>query len=183
VAGAERADSWATDAHKWLNVPYDSGLAIFARSDDVATAMAIDAAYLPPAGERQPMHRNLQMSQRARAIETWAVIASRGRAGIADLIATSCDQAARLARLLEQGGADLLAPVVLNQALAGFGDDDTTDAVVAGVQAEGTCWVGGTTWKGRRAMRLSVANSATTTEDIDRSAAAILDQWHLHRGR
>ena len=174
VIGAAKADSWATDAHKWLNAPYDSGIAIFARADDARRAFAVDAAYLATDSERALMHLGLQMSQRARGIETWAAIVARGRSGMADLVDASCDHAARLADLLTAGGVEILAPVVLNQVLVSFGDDAITDAVIDAVQCDGTCWAGGTTWHGRRAMRLSVSDSATTTSDIAASAAAIL---------
>lgn len=174
VAGSENADSWATDAHKWLNVPYDAGLAICARGSDLTEAMGIDAAYVPETSELSPMHRNLQMSQRARGVETWAAIATRGRQGVADLIATCCDLAATMADLLEDGGAEILAPVVLNQILVSFGEDATTNAVIAAVQNDRVCWAGGTTWNGHRAMRVSVSDRATTEDDIRVSAAAIL---------
>ncbi len=174
VAGVEGADSWATDAHKWLNAPYDSGVAICARGGDLRAAMAVDAAYLPADSDRAPMHLGLQMSQRARGVETWAVIAARGRSGIADMIAATCERATQMANLLSEGGAELLAPVVLNQALVAFGDDDATDAVIEAVQMEGTCWVGPTTWKGRRAMRISVSDTSTTSADVEAAAAAIL---------
>ena len=174
VSGAAAADSWATDAHKWLNAPYDSGIVIFARAADARRAFAVEAAYLTTDSERALMHLGLQMSQRARGIETWAAIAARGRSGIADLVDTACDHATRLANLLVAGGVEIMAPVVLNQTLVSFGDDATTDAVINAVQHDGTCWAGGTTWHGRRAMRLSVSDRATTTADITMSAAAIL---------
>lgn len=177
VSGVEGADSWATDAHKWLNAPYDSGIAICADGAHLRQSFAIDAAYLPADAERAPMHLGVQMSQRARGVETWAVLASRGRAGLAALIDQTCDHAALLAGLLAEAGAEVLAPVVLNQALVAFGSDTVTDAVIAAVQAEGTCWVGGTTWQGRRAMRLSVSDIATTADDIAVSAKAILRCW------
>jgi glutamate/tyrosine decarboxylase-like PLP-dependent enzyme len=177
VAGVQDADSWATDAHKWLNAPYDSGIAICARGEDLRRAFGTSAAYLASDGAREPLHLSVQMSQRARGVEAWALFASRGRRGIAELVERNCRQAARLGRALEGGGAELLAPVVLNQALASFGDDATTDAVIAAVQREGTCWAGATTWHGRRAVRLSVSDAATTDEHIDRAAAAILGCW------
>ncbi|MEM7339509.1 MAG: pyridoxal-dependent decarboxylase [Actinomycetota bacterium] len=175
VAGMEHADSWATDAHKWLNVTYDSAVAICARAEDLRLAMTADAAYLPGSDERANMHHGIQMSQRARAIEVWAVLATLGRSGLAALIDRTCDQAARFAdRLAAAGvGAEVLAPVVLNQVLVSFGDDTRTDAVIAAVQTDGTCWVGPTTWQGRRAMRISVSDAATTDADIDTSATAI----------
>ncbi len=177
VADAAEADSWATDAHKWLNVSYDSGLAICARGDDLRRAMAVDAAYLDAGAERTPMHLNLQMSQRARGIEAWAAIASRGRSGIAELIESCCAHANQMASILAEGGAEILAPVALNQVLVSFSDDAATEAVIAQTQADRVCWAGGTTWHGRKAMRVSVSNSSTTDEDITRSAAAILAAW------
>jgi glutamate/tyrosine decarboxylase-like PLP-dependent enzyme len=181
VAGAELADSWATDAHKWLNAPYDSGIAICAREEDLRRSFAADAAYLLGDAGRVLMHLGVQMSQRARGVETWAIIAARGRSGIADIVDGTCDLAEQFAALLEADGAQVLAPVVLNQALVHFDDDATTDAVIAAAQRDGTCWAGGTTWQGRRAMRLSVSDVATTPEDIAVSARAILRCWNTYR--
>ncbi len=181
VAGVELADSWATDAHKWLNAPYDAGVVICADGADLRRSMAVDAAYLETTAERAPMHLGLQMSQRARGVETWAVIAGRGRSGIAEMIDHTCDQAERMAAALAAGGAHILAPVVLNQVLVRFGSPDAdpagdaeTDRVVAAVQADGTCWAGATTWQGRRAMRVSFSDTSITEADVDASAAAIL---------
>ena len=130
VAGVETADSWATDAHKWLNLPYDSGIAVCARVEDLHRAFATEAAYLTVGAvtERAPMHLSVQMSQRARGVEAWATLASRGRAGIAALVEDCCLHATHLADLLVAGGLDLLAPVVLNQALVAAGDDAATGA-------------------------------------------------------
>jgi glutamate/tyrosine decarboxylase-like PLP-dependent enzyme len=177
VAGVERADSWATDCHKWLNVPYDAGLAICARAEDLRRALATDAAYVATDAERSPMHLSLQMSQRARGIETWAVLAARGRQGIAELVEGCCALAERFAAGLQAAGAEILAPVVLNQALSRFDDDATTDSVIDAVQRDGTCWAGATTWQGRRAMRISVSDQATTPADVDASVAAIVRCW------
>ena len=177
VAGVEQADSWATDAHKWLNAPYDSGIAICAREEDLRRSFAADAAYLLGEPGRVLMHLGVQMSQRARGVEAWAIIAARGRSGIAEIVDNCCDLAQEFASLLEAEGAQILAPVALNQVLVHFGDDATTDAVIAAVQRDGTCWAGGTTWQGRRAMRLSVSDVATTPEDIAVSARAILRCW------
>jgi glutamate/tyrosine decarboxylase-like PLP-dependent enzyme len=181
VAGVELADSWATDAHKWLNAPYDSGIAICARRDDLYRAMMVEAPYVATDAERPLMHLSIQMSQGARGVLTWAVIATQGRAGIVDLIDRTSDHATKFASLLSDGGAQVLAPPVINQALVRFDDDDTTSAVIAAVQADGTCWVGGTIWQGMRAMRLSVSDMATTAEDIESSAAAILRCWYQLR--
>ena len=174
VRGVELADSWATDAHKWLNSPYDSGVAIVADGAALRRAMAVDAAYLETSSTRALMHLGLQMSQRARGVETWAVLCSLGRSGLAELIDRTCDRCARLAERLAGDGVEILAPVVINQALAAFGDDATTDAVVAAVQAERSVWAGATTWQGRRAMRLSISSTATTESDIEMAAASIL---------
>ena len=177
VEGVGQADSWATDCHKWLNVAYDSGVAIVADENDIRRSMTTDAAYLEATAGRAPMHMGLQMSQRARGFEAWAAMASLGRKGIAELVDRTSDRAAQLAQLLAQAGAEVLTPVVLNQALVAFGDDATTDAVIAAVQADGRCWAGGTIWHARRAMRLSVSSHATTPDDIVDSAQAIIDCW------
>lgn len=177
VAGVELADSWATDAHKWLNAPFDSGIAICAREDDLRRAMAVDAAYLETKSERALMHLGLQMGQRARGVDTWAIIASKGRSGIAEMVDQLCVLATRMAKRLCDGGANQLAPVGLNQMLFSFGGDLETDRVIEAVQRDGTCWVGGTTWQGRRAMRVSLCDTSMTKNDIDESAIAILKSW------
>lgn len=177
VAGAELADSWATDAHKWLNTPYDSGIAICAREEDLRRSMETSASYLMSESGRALMHLGLQMSQRARGVEVWSVLATLGRQGIAALIDRSCALASRMANQLSSGGATLLVPVGLNQVLVSFENDAVTDSVIDGVQKDRTCWVGGTTWQGQRAMRISVSDSATTHNDIDESANAILRCW------
>ena len=178
LAGAERADSWATDAHKWLNAPYDSGLAFVADPAAHRAAMTTTAAYLHLAqhGERDAMDWNPEFSRRARGFAVYAALRSLGRAGVAELIDRCCAYARRFAEILGgQDGVDVLNEVVLNQVLVRFGDDDaTTDAVVAAVQREGTCWLGGSTWGGRRVMRISVSNWATAADDVERSAEAIL---------
>ncbi|HEX7300642.1 MAG TPA: aminotransferase class V-fold PLP-dependent enzyme [Solirubrobacteraceae bacterium] len=179
VDGAERADSWATDAHKWLNVPYDCGLAFVARPGPHATAMSASAAYLKFAqhGERDGCAWVPDFSRRARGFAVYAALRSLGRTGVAELVERCCACARRFAEVLAaEPRVAVLNDVVLNQVLVRFDDDDdVTDAVVAAVQAEGTCWMGSTTWRGRRAMRISVANWATRLSDVDRSCAAILD--------
>ena len=177
VEGVERADSWAVDAHKWLNVPYDSAIAICRRGEDLRRAMAMNAAYLPADAERASMHLGLQMSQRARAVETWAVLATKGRRGVAAMVDHTCALAARMARALAAAGAEVLAPQALNQALVAFGDDATTEAVIAAVQAERTAWAGSTTWKGRLAMRLSCSDTLASVADVDAAVAAIVRCW------
>lgn len=184
VSGVELADSWATDAHKWLNAPYDSGIAVCRDQADLRRAMAFDAAYFTTDADRPAAHLGLQMSQRARGVEIWALLASRGRTGIAELVDRLCAHASRMAGLLDAGGAQVLVPTALNQVLVRFTDDATTDTVIAAVQADRTCWAGGTTWHGLRAMRISVCDHATSDDDIERAAAAILDRWadiqHAH---
>lgn len=177
VEGVALADSWATDAHKWLNAPYDSGIAICRDPADLRRAMAFNAAYLDDEAGRASGHLGLQMSQRARGAEVWAVLAALGRGGVADLVDRYCGLAEQMARRLEAAGAVVLVPQALNQVLVRFDDDATTEAVIAAVQAEGTCWAGGTVWQGRRAMRVSVCDASTTAEDIAVSAAAIVRCW------
>jgi glutamate/tyrosine decarboxylase-like PLP-dependent enzyme len=177
VQGAERADSWATDCHKWLNVPYDSGLAFCAHPEAHRAAMAVSASYLVHAGdtrERDEMDWTPEFSRRARGFAVYAAIRSLGRSGIAELLEGCCANARRFAAVLESGGAEILNDVVLNQVLVRFGDGEQTREVIERVQAEGTCWLGGTQWGGEHAMRISVSNWRTTPEDVDRSAAAVL---------
>jgi glutamate/tyrosine decarboxylase-like PLP-dependent enzyme len=173
--GLERADSWATDAHKWLNVPYDSGLAFCRDAHALRAAMAITAEYLPTESQhRNPSDFTPELSRRARGIEVWAALRSLGRAGLAELVERNCRQARRLAQGLRAAGYDILNDVVLNQVLVAFGDAERTRSVIAAVQQEGTCWCGGTIWQGRTAMRISVSSWATTDEDVERSLAAML---------
>jgi glutamate/tyrosine decarboxylase-like PLP-dependent enzyme len=178
VDGVELADSWATDAHKWLNAPYDSGIAICRDPADLRRAMAFHADYFATDAERATAHLGLQMSQRARGAEIWAILASRGRQGVAELVDRLCARAEHMAGLLDAAGAQVLVPAALNQVLVRFDDDQTTDAVIAAVQADRTCWAGGTTWHGDRAMRISICDAATTGDDITASAKAILRCWH-----
>jgi len=177
VEGVQLADSWATDAHKWLNAPYDSGIIIVREDADLRRAMKIEAPYVRTDEPRPLIHLTPHMSQRARGVETWALLAALGRDGVAALIDRTSDLAADFASRLVEGGAELLAPVVLNQALIAFGDDATTDAVITAVQAEGTMWAGGTVWHGRHAMRISVSDAATTGDDVAASASAMLRVW------
>lgn len=175
VAGFADADSWATDAHKWLNVPYDSGLAFVRDAEALRTAMGVSgAAYLPQGALREPDQHTPEMSRRARGVDVWAALRSLGRSGLADLIERNCRQATRFADGLRAAGYDVLNDVHLNQALVSFGDAQTTQRVVAAVQAEGTCWCGSTVWQGQTAMRISVSSWATTDEDVERSLAAII---------
>ena len=175
VRGAERADSWAVDAHKWLNVPYDSGLAIVGEPAMLRAAMGVRASYLPDSEGREPLDHVPEMSRRARAIPVYAALRSLGREGLAAMIERNCALARRLAGAMrEVDGVEVLNDVVLNQVLLRFGDDDAaTRAVVEEVQRGGEAWLGGTVWRGRAAVRVSVSNWSTTEEDIDRLAAAL----------
>ncbi|MEW2332111.1 pyridoxal-dependent decarboxylase [Micromonospora chersina] len=174
VDGLELADSWACDGHKWLNLPYDSAFAFCARPDVHAAAMSYAAAYLVGSGGA-PVGADLtaESSRRARGFAVWAGLRELGRDGVAAVVDRCCALARRFAEGLAAAGFEVANDVVLNQVLVGFGDDARTDRVVAAVQADGTCWAGGTTWRGRRLMRLSVSNATTTEADVDRSVAAI----------
>ncbi|HEX7623655.1 MAG TPA: pyridoxal-dependent decarboxylase, partial [Anaeromyxobacteraceae bacterium] len=173
-AGLAEADSWATDAHKWLNVPYDSGLAIVRDEAALRAAMGVSAAYLPDGGARDPADFTPELSRRARGVEVWAALRTLGRAGLADLVERTCRQAGRFAEGLAAAGHTILNEVVLNQVLVSFGDDARTRRVIAALQADGTCWCGGTVWQGRAAMRISVSSWATTDEDVELSLEAML---------
>jgi glutamate/tyrosine decarboxylase-like PLP-dependent enzyme len=176
--GVELADSWATDAHKWLNVPYDSGIAIVRNAADHRNAMTSAAAYLIQTGgaERDGVDWVPEFSRRARGIPVHAALRALGRDGVADLVDRCCARARQFAGLLSaEPRVAILTDVVLNQVLVRFGgDDELTRAVVAGVQADGTCWASGTTWHGLAAMRISVSNWATSEDDVAVSADAVL---------
>jgi glutamate/tyrosine decarboxylase-like PLP-dependent enzyme len=173
--GLERADSWATDAHKWLNVPYDSGLAFSRDPHALRAAMAVTAEYLPSeSARRNPCDFTPDFSRRARGVEVWAAMRSLGRAGLAELFDRNCRQATRFADALRAAGHTILNEVVLNQVLVAFGDAERTRRVIADVQKEGTCWCGPTVWQGRTAMRISVSSWATTDADVERSLEAML---------
>jgi glutamate/tyrosine decarboxylase-like PLP-dependent enzyme len=182
VAGVEEADSWATDAHKWLNVPYDCGIAFCAHPGSHRAAMSVHASYLIHAegAERDEMDWNPEFSRRARGFAVYAAIRHLGRQGITEMIDRCCDHALRFAdKLGAADGVEVLNDVALNQVLVRFlaadGDHDAkTRAVVKGIQEEGTAWMSGTVWRGKAAMRISVSNWSTTTEDVDRSVEAIL---------
>ncbi|HET8604592.1 MAG TPA: pyridoxal-dependent decarboxylase [Marmoricola sp.] len=176
VAGLEQADSWGCDGHKWLNLPYDSGFAFCADPTTARAAVSYAASYLVGSGGGPPMLADLALesSRRARGFAAWAGLLELGRDGVAELVARFCALARRFADGLAAGGAEILNDVVLNQVLVGFGDDATTDRVVAAVQDGGEAWFGGTTWRGRRLMRISVCNATTTEADVDRAVAAVL---------
>ncbi len=173
--GMAMADSWATDAHKWLNVPYDSGVAIVREPDALRAAMSITAEYLPTdTAYRNPSDYTPELSRRARGVEIWAALRHLGRAGVARLVERCCRHARRFADELGRTGYTILNDVVLNQVLVSFGDAATTAKVVAAVQADGTCWCGDTVWQGQSAMRISVSSWATAEADVERSIEAIL---------
>ena len=182
LTGVELADSWATDAHKWLNVPYDSGLAFCAHPDAHRAAMGIRAGYLmhSAGGERDSLDYNPEHSRRARGFAVYAALRALGREGVTEMVERCCALAGRFAeQLATADDIEVINQVVLNQVLvrfrAGDGDDDAhTHRVIERVQHDGTCWMSGTTWQGRAAMRISVSNWSTDEADVDRSVAAIL---------
>ena len=173
--GMAEADSWATDAHKWLNVPYDCGLAFVRDPHALQAAMAITAEYLPTQSEhRNPCDFTPELSRRARGVEVWAALRALGRAGVAELTERNCGQARRFAQKLSAAGFEILNDVVLNQVLVSFGDAENTKRMIAAIQDDGTCWAGVTVWQGRTAMRISVSSWATTAADVERSADAMI---------
>ncbi len=179
--GVAEADSWATDPHKWLNVSYDSGIALVRDADSLRAAMSSSAAYWPTGTTREPFHYTPESSRRARGVEIWAALRSLGRRGLADLVECNCGMAARIADALRGAGHEVLNEVVLNQVLVSFGGADTTNRVVSALQEDGTCWCGPTVWKGRAAMRISVSSWATTDEDVEDSISAMLRIAAAHR--
>jgi glutamate/tyrosine decarboxylase-like PLP-dependent enzyme len=174
LTGAGDADSWAIDCHKWLNVPYDSAVAIVRSPDALRSAMAMTAAYLTPGVGREPWHYAPEASRRARGVELWAAMRSLGRDGLRELIERNCRQARLFADRLRSAGFAILNEVVLNQVLVSFGSDDLTRRVITGIQNDGACWCGGTQWHGHAAMRISVSSWATTDEDVEHSVRAMI---------
>jgi glutamate/tyrosine decarboxylase-like PLP-dependent enzyme len=189
LAGYADADSWATDAHKYLNTPYDSGLAFVRDPAALRAAMAIGAAYLPASAGRDPAEYTPELSRRARGVDVWAALRALGRAGVAELVERTCRHARRFAAGLREAGYRVLNQVVLNQVvlnqvvlnqvvlnqvLVAFGEGAATRRVIAGIQRDGTCWVGGTVWQGHTALRISVSSWRTTDADVERSLAAML---------
>ena len=175
IAGFERADSWATDAHKWLNVPYDSGVAFVRDPHDLRAAMSITAEYLPTESEfRNPSDFVPELSRRARGIDIWAALRTLGCEGVEDLVDRCCRHARRFAAGFEDAGYSVLNEVVLNQVLVSFGDEVTTRRIIDAIQQDGTCWCGITVWQGQTAMRISVCNWSTTDEDVEISLNAMI---------
>jgi glutamate/tyrosine decarboxylase-like PLP-dependent enzyme len=185
IAGFERADSWATDGHKWLNVPYDCGIAAVADASAHRAAMTSTSAYIPSHEDDVPWGYdwNPEFSRRARGVPVYAALRTLGRHGLAAMIDRSCEDAQRLAgRLATADGVTVLNDVVLNQVLVRFDDDDAvTRAVVERVQADGTCWLSDSTFRGRAVMRISLVGWQTTPADVDRSAEAILTAFERER--
>ncbi|MCB0968226.1 MAG: aspartate aminotransferase family protein [Ilumatobacter sp.] len=176
TAGLRRADSFATDGHKWLNVTYDCGIALVRRPGALRRTFASVAGYLPPETGFEAMHHTPQSSQRARQIEVWAVLRTLGRSGIAALVQQGCDGAVAIAeRLAVTDGFEILNEVVLNQVLVRFRDGDTTGRLIAAVQDDGRIWCGPTTWRGETAMRISVSSWKTTIGDATRAADVIVE--------
>lgn len=167
TVGMQLADSWATDGHKWLNTPYDCGIAIVRHREALWEAMKVSGAYLGEPVGRDPMRWCPDSSRRARAIELWAALLYLGRRGIGEQVEHTCRVATRFADGLRRAGHEVLNEVTLNQVLVSFGPDELTDRVIRAVQDDGTCWCGGTNWHGRRAMRISVSSWATTEADVD----------------
>jgi glutamate/tyrosine decarboxylase-like PLP-dependent enzyme len=172
--GAGAADSWAIDCHKWLNVPYDSGVAVVREPEYLRNAMALSAAYLPPSDKREPWHYAPEGSRRARGVELWAAMRSLGCSGLREMVERNCRAAKTFAEGLREAGFTILNDVVLNQVLVCFGSPEETRRVITEIQRDGTCWCGGTQWQGHAAMRISVSCWATTDEDVERSLEAIL---------
>ena len=173
--GLQAADSWATDAHKWLNVPYDCGVAFVRDAPALKAAMSITADYLITETEnRNPSDYTPELSRRARGVDVWAALKSLGRSGLAEMLDRCCSNARRFTAGLAKAGFEILNDVKLNQVLVSFGDDARTRKIIDAIQADGTCWCGVTVWQGHTAMRISVSNWSTTPADVDLSLAAIV---------
>ena len=172
--GFELADSWATDAHKWPNAGYDSGIAIVRDGNALRSAMSSTAAYLDPSARREPMYHTPDASRRARGIELWATLKSLGKSGLSDLIERTCAHAQRFAAELRDAGYEILNDVAINQVLVSFGTPEQTREVMRRLQKDGTCWCGGTVWQGKTAMRISVSSWATTDTDVEQSISAMI---------
>jgi glutamate/tyrosine decarboxylase-like PLP-dependent enzyme len=175
VRGLERADSWATDGHKWLNVTYDCGIAFVRRPEDLRRTFAASAAYLPPSDVFEAMHHTPQSSQRARQVEVWAVLRSLGRDGVARLVSEACDAARTIGTQLQDGGFEVLNDVVLNQVLVRYVDGPTTERLMAALQADGRVWCGPTQWGGQTAMRISVSSWKTDQDVAAKAAETIIE--------
>jgi len=174
LEGFSLADSWAADAHKWPNINYDSGIVFVRDAAALRAPMSVTAAYLQQGTRREPNQQTPEASRRARGIELWAGLKSLGRSGLANLIERTCAHARRFAEGLRTAGYEILNDVVINQVLVSFGSAEKTQEVMRRIQEDGTCWCGGTVWKGRTAMRISVSSWATADEDVEKSLAAMI---------
>jgi glutamate/tyrosine decarboxylase-like PLP-dependent enzyme len=173
--GLEQADSWGVDCHKWLNTPYDCGVALVRDGAALRAAMAIQAPYLPTGAEREPSHYGPELSRRARGVEVWAALRHLGQSGVDALIERTCRHATTFAAGLRAAGHEVHNEVVLNQVLVSFGSDERTREVIRRIQASGVLWCGGSVWRGRAVMRISVSSWATTDADVEASLRAIID--------
>jgi glutamate/tyrosine decarboxylase-like PLP-dependent enzyme len=174
VAGVERADSWASDAHKTLNVPYDSGLAIVAKAEAMYAAMGVHAAYLIQDERPDPFSTVPEFSRRARGFPVWAALRSLGRRGVAEMVERFCRHARRFAAgLAELDGVRVVNDVVFTQVCVSFGTDEATREVATRLLRDGTAWMTPSTWHGQAVLRISVSNWRTTEEDVDRTLAAV----------
>lgn len=174
VQGYEKADSWATDGHKWLNVSYDNGIVLCRYPQAIQAAMSVNAPYLAQDTAREPLNYTPENSRRARGIEIWAALKSLGRAGLAEMIELDCRHAQRFAEGFREAGFTVHNEVNINQVVVSFGDSETTRQVMAAIQVDGTLWAGGTVWQGHTAMRLSVSAWCTSDDDVEKSLAAII---------
>ncbi len=182
VKGIEKADSWATDAHKWLNVPYDCGIALVRDEETLRSTMTLTASYLPQRYRREPSQFTPELSRKSRGIEVWAALYSLGKKGLIDLIERNCNYAKMFEAGLKEAGFEIINDVVLNQVLVSFGNAETTKKVIEEIQNDGTCWCGGTVWQGKTIMRISICSWATTEEDIRKSINAIVKAADKVRG-
>ena len=174
LRGFEQADSWATDAHKWPNVNYDSGVVLVRDGGALRAAMTVNAAYLAAGTGREPMNHAPEASRRARGVELWAALKNMGRRGLAELVERTCALAQMFAAGLRDAGFEVLNEVVVNQVVVSFGSAETTREVIRRIQEDGTCWCGGTEWQGKTAMRISVSSWATTEADVKRSVETMV---------
>ena len=179
--GFADADSWATDAHKWLNVPYDCGIGFVRDESALRAAMSISGDYLLLGRHRDAIDISVDGSRRARSFDVWAALRSLGREGLAAMIDRHCDQAKWLADELASAGVEVLNDVVLNQVVAAFGSDAQTQSAILELQEARACWCGGTRWHGREAMRISISSWATMPEDMVTTRDAIFAAAGIRR--
>lgn len=173
--GMDRAHSWAVDMHKWLNVSYDSAVAFVHNAEDLTRTFRVGASYIPDGAHLDPVHRGPEMSQRARAVETWAVLKTLGQSGVSELIDRCCRHARALADGLGAAGFTIHNDVVLNQVMVSLGSDAETEALLTAVSRVGTMWAGGSEFGGRKVMRMSVSGWASTEDDIDQTIATLIE--------